>query len=135
MVGRATTFLVALAVTVALSVGLASAGLAGTGVGAAFNPGKTNMVDTLSSLVGSTPSMLKVDIGYGTALDLRVGPSTTPADQKAAAPMKGDARAMVANLTAAKVVAIESESCIFRLYEGGASSIAPPRCMRYFYKM
>ena len=49
--------------------------------------------------------------------------------------MKVDSRAMVANLTAAKVVAIESESCIFRLYEGGASGIAPPRCMRYFYKM
>ena len=135
MVGRATTFLVALAVTVALSVGLASAGLAGTGVEAAFNLGKTNTVDALSSLDGST-SMLEVDnSGSGTALDLRVGPSTTPADQKAAAPMKGDARAMVANLTAAKVVAIESESCIFRLYEGGASGIAPPRCMRYFYKM
>jgi hypothetical protein len=65
--GRATTFLVAVAVIVALSVGPASAALAGTGVGAAFNPGKTNMVDTLSSLVGSTPSMLKVDNnGYGT---------------------------------------------------------------------
>ena len=134
--GRATTFLVALAVIVALSVGPASAALAGTGVGAAFNLGKTNTVDALSSLVGSTSSMLEVgNSGSGTALDLRVGPSTTPADQKAAAPMKGDARAMVANLTAAKVVAIESESCIFRLYEGGASSIAPPRCMRYFYKM
>ena len=56
-------------------------------MGAAFNPGKTNMVDTLSSLVGSTSSMLKVDNnGSGTSLDLRVGPSTTPADQKAAAP-------------------------------------------------
>ena len=56
-------------------------------MGAAFNPGKTNMVDTLSSLVGSTSSMLKVDNnGSGTSLDLRVGPSSTPADQKAAAP-------------------------------------------------
>ena len=124
--GRATTFLVALAVIVAHSAGLASAALAGTGVGAAFNPGKTNMVDTLSSLVGSTPSMLKVDIGYGTALDLRVGPSTIPADQKTIAPMKVDSQAMVANLTATKVVAIESESCIFRLYEGGASGTATP---------
>jgi hypothetical protein len=125
--GRATTFLVAVAVIVALSVGPASAALAGTGVGAAFNPGKTNMVDTLSSLVGSTPSMLKVDNnGYGTALDLRVGPSTTPADQKTIAPMKVDSQAMVANLTATKVVAIESESCIFRLYEGGASGTATP---------
>ena len=49
--------------------------------------------------------------------------------------MMVDSRAMVANLTAAKVVAIESESCIFRLYEAGASGIAPPRYMRYFYKM
>ena len=75
MVGRATTFLVALAVTVALSVGLASAVLAGTGVGAAFNLGKTNTVDALSSLVGSTSSMLEVDNSVsGTALDLRVVP-------------------------------------------------------------
>ena len=134
--GRATTFLVALAAIVALSVGLASAALAGTGVGAAFNLGKTNTVDALCSLVGSTSSMLKVDNnGSGTALDLRVGPSTTPADQKAAAPMKVDSRAMVATLTAAKVVAIESESCIFRLYKGGTSGMAPPRCMRYYYKM
>ena len=134
--GRATTFLVALAAIVALSVGLASAALAGTGVGAAFNLGKTNTVDALCSLVGSTSSMLKVDNnGSGTALDLRVGPSTTPADQKATAPMKVDSRAMVATLTAAKVVAIESESCIFRLYKGGTSGMAPPRCTRYYYKM
>ena len=59
--GRATTILVAVAVFVALSVGPASAALAGTDVGAAFNPSMTNMVDTLNSLVGSTPSMLKVD--------------------------------------------------------------------------
>lgn len=49
--------------------------------------------------------------------------------------MKVDSRAMVATLTAAKVVAIESESCIFRLYKGGTSGMAPPRCMRYYYKM
>jgi len=103
--GRATTFLVGLAVILALSVGLASAALAGTGVGAAFNLGKTNTVDALSSLVGSTSSsMLKVDNnGSGTALDLRVGPSTTPPDQKAVAPMKVDSQAKVANLAADKV--------------------------------
>jgi len=47
--GRATTFLVAVAVILALRVGLASAALAGTGVRAAFNVGKTNTVYALSS--------------------------------------------------------------------------------------
>ena len=107
--GGATTFLVAEAVILALSVGLASAALAGTGVGAAFNLGKTNTVDALSSPVGSTSSsMLKVDNnGSGTALDLRVGPSTTPADQKAVTPMKVDSQAKVANLTADKVDGVD----------------------------
>jgi hypothetical protein len=103
--GRATTFLVGLAVILALSVGLTSAALAGTGVGATFNLGKTNTVNALSSLVGSTSSsMLKVDNnGSGSALDLRVGPSTTPPDQKAVAPMSVDSQAKVANLNADKV--------------------------------
>ena len=47
--GRATTFLVTVAVILALKVGLASAALAGTGAGSAFNLGKTNTVDALSS--------------------------------------------------------------------------------------
>jgi hypothetical protein len=107
--GRASTFCVGLAVILALSVGLASAALAGTGVGAPFNLGKTNTVDALSSLVGRTSSsMLKVDNnGSGTALDLRVGPSTTPPEQKAAVPMKVDSQAKVANLTADKVDGVD----------------------------
>jgi hypothetical protein len=107
--GRATTFLVGLAVILALSVGLASAALAGTGVGAAFNLGKTNTVSAISTLAGSTSSsMLKVDNnGTGTALDLRVGPSTTPADQKTIAPMKVDSQAKVANLTVDRVDGVD----------------------------
>jgi len=47
--GRATTFLVGLAVILALSVRLASAALAGTGVGSAFNLGKTNTVSAVAN--------------------------------------------------------------------------------------
>jgi hypothetical protein len=75
-VGRATMFLVGLAVILALVFGVATTALAGTGVGAVFNLGKTNIVDAISKLVGTTTnSMLMVDNnGAGTALDLRVGP-------------------------------------------------------------
>lgn len=104
-VGRATVFLVGLAVVLALAFGAASTALAGTGVGATFNLGKTNSVGALSTLVGSTASsMLKVDNnGTGTALDLQVGPSTTPPEQKTAAPMKVDSQARVDNLNADEI--------------------------------
>ena len=109
-IGRATVFLVGLAVVLALLFGAASTALAGTGVGAPFNLGKTNSVNALSSLVGSTASsMLKVDNnGAGTALDLQVGPSTTPPEQKTAAPMKVDSQAKVANLNADEIDGMDS---------------------------
>jgi hypothetical protein len=101
-VGRATVFAAGLAVVVALVLGVATTALAGTGVGATFNLGKVNGVNALSTLAGSTASsMLKVDNnGAGTALDLQVGPSATPPEQKAAAPMKVDSQAVVTNLNA-----------------------------------
>jgi hypothetical protein len=101
-VGRATVFLVGLAVVLALMFGVAATALAGTGVGATFNLGRTNTVDAISRLVGSTASsMLLVDNnGVGTALDLRVGSATTPAAEKTVAPMKVDSQAKVANLNA-----------------------------------
>jgi hypothetical protein len=73
-VGRATVFLVGLAVILALVLGVAVSALAGTGVGATFNLGKTNTVNALSRLEGSTlNSMLKIDQnGSGTALNLEV---------------------------------------------------------------
>jgi hypothetical protein len=72
------------------------------GVGAVFNLGKTNTVDALSKLVGTTTnSTLMVDNnGAGTALDLRVGSPTTPAAEKVVAPKKVDSQAEVANLNA-----------------------------------
>jgi hypothetical protein len=80
-VGRATVFLVGLAVTLALVFGVAVTALAGTGVGATFNLGKTNTVNALSRLEGSTlNSMLKIDQnGSGTALNLEVqNPTSKP---------------------------------------------------------
>lgn len=100
--GRTAVSVVGLAVVLALVLGVATTALAGTGVGATFNLGKVNSVSALSTLVGSTASsMLKVDNnGAGTALDLQVGPSTTPPEQKAAAPMQVDSQAKVVNLNA-----------------------------------
>jgi hypothetical protein len=74
----------------------------GYGGGAVFNLGKTNTVDAISKLVGTTTnSTLKVDNnGAGTALDLRVGSPTTPAAEKVVVPMKVDSQAEVANLNA-----------------------------------
>jgi hypothetical protein len=98
--GRATTFLVGLAVVLALTAGLASTALAGTGVGARFDLGKTNTVNAISKLVGSVagPS-LQIDnnsTGAGaTALDLQV--------ESGKAPMKVNSGTNVANLNADKL--------------------------------
>lgn len=96
-VGRATVFLVGLAVTLALVVGLATAALAGKGVGATFNLGKLNTVNRISQLVGSTDNaMLRVDNNNAganaTALDLQVEPGLTP--------MKVNSSTQVDNLNA-----------------------------------
>ena len=99
-VGRATVFLVGLAVILAVLLGLASAALAGTGVGAAFNLGKTNTVNRLSQLVGSTDKpMLRVtnksSATDATALTLQVQPGH--------APMRVNSSTQVAGLNADRV--------------------------------
>ena len=99
-VGRATTFMVGLAVIVALTAGLASTALAGTGVGARFQLGQTNSVNAITKLVGSVagPS-LQIDNNStdaaATALDLQVEPGK--------APMKVNSATQVANLNADKL--------------------------------
>ncbi len=81
--GRGTATVMGVVVMLALTVGLASTALAGTGIGAPFNLGKTNTVNAISSLVGSVagPS-LKIDnnsTGVGaTALRLEVEPGKPP---------------------------------------------------------
>jgi hypothetical protein len=94
-VGRATVFLVGLAVILALTVGLVTTALAGTGVGARFQLGQTNTVNAITKLVGSVagPS-LRIDNNSSnaaaTALDLQVEPGK--------APMTVNSGAKVANL-------------------------------------
>src|SRR5215208_1321311 len=81
--GRGTATVMGVVVMLALTVGLASTALAGTGIGAPFNLGKTNTVNAISSLVGSVagPS-LKIDnnsAGVGaTALRLEVETGKPP---------------------------------------------------------
>jgi hypothetical protein len=82
-VGRAGVFVVGLAVILALTVGLASTALAGTGVGARFDLGKANAVNQINRLVGSVagPSLLIDNISTAvgaTALELQVEPGKPP---------------------------------------------------------
>ena len=81
--GRGTATVMGLAVMLAVTVGLASTALAGTGVGNRFDLGKVNTVNAISSLVGSVSgSSLKIDnnsTGTGaTALRLEVEPGKPP---------------------------------------------------------
>jgi hypothetical protein len=99
-VGRATVFLVGLTVILAMVLGLASAALAGTGVGATFNLGKTNTVNRLSKLVGSTDNPMvritnKSAGADATTLTLQVEPGQ--------APMRVNSSTAVANLNADQV--------------------------------
>lgn len=81
--GRGTATVMGLAVILALAVGATSTALAGTGVGARFDLGKTNAVNQISKLVGSVagPS-LTVDNNSAapgaTALRLEVEPGKPP---------------------------------------------------------
>lgn len=69
-----------LAVCAALTLVVASAALAGSGVGAPFNLGKKNTVNKLSSLVGKAagPMLRVVNNGNGTALNLQVKAGKPP---------------------------------------------------------
>jgi hypothetical protein len=98
-VGRATVFLVGLAVMLALVLGVATTALASI-PGDPFRLGQTNGIDAMSTLVGNVAgTMLRVDnnsTGAGaTALDLRVEPGK--------APMKVNSATKVALLNADKV--------------------------------
>lgn len=84
--GRGTATVMGLAVLLALTVGLASTALAGTSVGARFDLGKTNTVDAVSQLVGTTTGpMLRISNSSpdnpkvnNPALDLEVAPGNSP---------------------------------------------------------
>ena len=104
-IGRASVFLVGLAVCLALVFGVAATALAGTGVGAPFNLGETNRVDAISRLVGTVSGgSLVIDNNSreaaATALDLRV--------EAGRAPLKVNSNARVARLNADLVDGLDS---------------------------
>ena len=118
-IGRATVFLVGLAVILAVVFGAATTALAGTGVGATFNLGKLNTVNRLSQLVGSTDNaLLRVDNNNAgtnaTALNLQVEAGHTP--------MKVNSSTKVANLNAEAVDGKDSSQFVanstYRLGQG-----------------
>jgi hypothetical protein len=91
---------VGLAVVLALTAGLASTALAGTGVGGVFNLGQLNTVNTISRLVGNVnDSMLRLNNAStgasATALDLKVTSGKPP--------MTVNSDAKVTNLNADKL--------------------------------
>ncbi len=96
--GRGTATVMGLAVLLALTVGLASTALAGTGIGARFDLGKINKVNAVSSLVGSVsgPTLaLENDRSdrAATALSLQM-------ENPNLAPMRTNATGTVINLNA-----------------------------------
>jgi len=98
--GRGAATMMGLVIILALVLGVATSALAGTGVGATFDLGRTNTVDAISRLVGSTDNaLLKIensDTGTSaTALDLRVEPGQ--------APMKVDSSTKVVGLNVDEV--------------------------------
>ena len=97
-VGRATTFMVGLAMIVALTVGVAGAAFGANG--ANFLLGKSNAANVITQLVGSVAGPgLQIDNNStdaaATALDLQV--------EAGKAPMKVNSDTQVANLNADKV--------------------------------
>ncbi len=100
-VGRATVFLVGLAVIMALVVGAATTAMGATGGN--FILGKANTATTPTSLVSTLADAAKSALivnnkSGGVALDLRVGNATTPPNS--VAPMKVNSDKVVTNLNA-----------------------------------
>jgi len=109
-VGRATVFMVGLAVILALVFGVASTALGKNGQ--AFILGKTsNTATKVTGLIGkvATGSALVVkNPSGGSALDLSVGDPTADPSTKSVAPMKVDSQAMVANLNSDQLDGLDS---------------------------
>ena len=100
-VGRATVFMVGLAVILALVLGAATAALGKTGGN--FILGRSNTAETPTSLVSTLAdatksAMIVNNKSGGSALDLRVGNATTPAND--VAPMRVNSSKVVTNLNA-----------------------------------
>jgi hypothetical protein len=103
-VGRATVFLVGVAVTLALVLGVATTALAAL-PGDPFRLGQTNGIDAMSTLVGNVAgTMLRVDnsstAAGATALDLQV--------EAGKPPMKVNSGMKVAKLNSDKIDGVDS---------------------------
>jgi hypothetical protein len=108
-VGRATVFLVGLAVILALVFGVASVALAGVGVGAPFHLGKINTVDKVSTLVNE---------GKGPALSLQAS---------SGAPLKVNSTTRVAKINADTVDGMHA-STLLEPRGSGSEAATPPGC-------
>jgi hypothetical protein len=122
-VGRAAIFVVGLAMVLALVFGVATTALGATGGN--FILGKANVAGAVSKLTASVSgsALQIVNNGAGTALDLRVGSSTTAPADKTAAPMKVDSQARVANLNADRLDGKDSTAFLTaEIYKVSATS-------------
>ncbi len=99
-VGRATTFLVGLAVILALMFGVATASLAGTGAGETFNLGTKNTANAISRLVGSVaaPSLTVDNNSSGPGAK-----ALNPQTEEGKPPMKVNSSKKVAKLNTDKL--------------------------------
>jgi hypothetical protein len=91
---RGTATMMGLAVMLALTIGLTSTALAGTGVGARLDLGKTNTVNAVTSLVGSVtgPTLTLDNNSTGanaTALNLQVEPGKPPIEVNSTTEVQG----------------------------------------------
>jgi hypothetical protein len=107
---RTAIFTVGMATMLALVFGVATTALGATGGN--FILGKANVAGTTSRLTASIAgsALQVVNNGAGTALDLRVGSSTTRPADKTVAPMKVDSQAKVTNLNADEVDGRDADS-------------------------
>ena len=124
-IARGTALTLGVALMLALVLGVASTALAGTGVGASFDLGKTNAVNAISKLAGSVagPSLLIENDSAAkgaTALNLQV--------EAGKAPMKVNSGKKVAKLNADKLDNLNASAFVRSTcskLESSTGSIAP----------
>lgn len=131
-VGRATVFMVGLAVIVALVLGVATAAFGANGdpfiLGKAGNSA-SRVTGVVGNVADETRSALRVrNSGPGSALELRVGDPAVAPESKLTPPMKVDSQARVANLNADQIDGTDSSSLIRR----GSSGSATPLGMNFY---
>ena len=124
-IARGTALTLGVALMLALVLGVASTALAGTGVGARFDLGKTNTVNAMSKLVGSVAgSSLLIDNDSAakgaTALNLQV--------EGGRGPMKVNSGKKIAKLNADKLDNLNASAFVRSTYsklESSTGSHAP----------